>query len=126
MKNAILINSANQSVTLVKVGEYTDIYTHLGNDCSLFACPITFENNDTLYVDDEGLYHPFEGGFMLKDWSYPIVGNGLILGTDDEGDSADCHTTIEDIMAQIVWVSQEDAQQWSEESQNAPFTFISF
>ena len=125
MKNAILINSANQSVTLVKVGEYTDIYTHLGNDCSSFACPITFDNNDTLYVDDDGLYHSFEGGFMLQDWNYPMVGNGLILGSNEEGDSIDCQTTIDDIMAQIVWVSKEDAQNWSDEAQNTPFTFIS-
>ena len=126
MRNAILINSANQSVTLVQVGEYTDIYKHLANECSLFACPITFENNDTLYVDDEGLYHPFEGGFMLKDWSYPVVGNGLILGADEEGESRDAETTIEEIMAQIVWVSKEDAQNWSDEAQNTPFSFITF
>lgn len=125
MKNAILINSANQSVTLVQVGEYTDIYTHLGNDCTTFACPISFDNEDTLYIDDEGLYHPFDGGFMLKDWSYPVVGNGLILGTDEEGDSVDCQTTVDDIIAQIVWINKDVAQNWSEEALNTPLTFIS-
>jgi hypothetical protein len=41
---------------------------------------------------------------MMDNWRYAIIGNGLILGTDNEGDSVDCLTTIEDIKSKIQFV----------------------
>lgn len=91
------------------------IYKEIGNGCDTFSCPVTLDNNDALYCDDEGLFHEFDGGIMMKDWAYPIVGNMLIIGTDNEGDSVDCKTTKEEIEKKIIWVSKEKCTQWAEQ-----------
>lgn len=103
MKRAIKIDVEKQELSYVEVGEYTDIYKHV--ECELFCVPVTFENMDALYCDDEArLKEEIKGGFKLKGWNYPIYGNGLILGTDLKGESIDCKTTLEEIEAQIRWI----------------------
>ena len=104
MKRAIKINVEEQSFSYVHVSHFTDIYKHIGNGCDTFECPVSFKNCDTIYCDGEGRLKDFKGGFMMQNWSYAIFGNGLILGTDDEGDSVDCLTTIEEIKSQIKFV----------------------
>jgi hypothetical protein len=68
-----------------------------------------------MYADDESLlrYNSIKGGFMFPNWAYPIVGNAIILGTDEEGDSTDCITTIENLK-DIIWVGEKACKQWAE------------
>lgn len=112
MKKAIQINAKLGTLEYVLVGDnFTDIYPFIGEQCTTFSCPVTFENNDTLYVDDEGLYNDYKYGFAFNDWSYPILGNGLILGTDDEGNSVDCKFTIEDFKDRLYFgILTEDGE----------------
>jgi hypothetical protein len=49
---------------------------------------------DIMYVDEEGLLHGENLFFKIAGYAQPIAGNGLILGTDEEGDSTDCETPI--------------------------------
>jgi hypothetical protein len=104
MKRAILINVQERSLSYVTINHWTDIYTHIANNCDNFECPISFKNCDTIYCDGEGRLKEFVGGFMMENWNYAIFGNGLILGTDEEGDSVDCITTIEEIQSKIKFV----------------------
>ncbi|MFY8161276.1 MAG: hypothetical protein ACOVNU_08085 [Candidatus Kapaibacteriota bacterium] len=101
---AILINVEERTLSYVTVSHFTDIYTHIANGCDTFECPVSLFNNDTIYCDGEGRLKDFVGGFMMDNWSYAIFGNGLILGTDSEGDSVDCLTTIEEIESKIKFV----------------------
>lgn len=123
---AIKINSQLKTIEYVEISNYREIYPHLNNQCSCFCCPITFENEDTLYSDDEGLYHEFEGGFMFKDWNYPLVGNSIILGTDEEGGSIDVKTSIKDLEKNIIWVSKENCIKWANQALNNGLTFYTF
>ena len=96
MKKAIQINSELGTLQYVYLGDdFNEIYPFIGEQCSTFACPVIFENQDALYVDDEGLYNDYKHGFCMDEWSYPILGNALILGTDEDGNSVDCKMTIE-------------------------------
>ena len=106
MKKAILINSELRTFEYVNVAEgIQDIYKHIGNNCSTFACPIMFKNHDTMYVDDEAMLNEPTSGIMMEDWRYPLAGNILIMGTDIEtGDSVDVKTTIEELKPQIKFV----------------------
>jgi hypothetical protein len=118
---AILIDVVNQQVVETEISNYKEIYTKIGNGCTLFTVPVTFENEDALYVDDEGLLHPeIQGGFIMKDWVRPMVGNGVILGTDDEGESVDCKTTVDEIKAQIQFLSKDLAEGWKRVAQATP------
>jgi hypothetical protein len=110
----IKIDSANKTITQIELGVgLQPIYDAIGNECSCFSCPVELDNRDTIYADDEGLFHPFEGGIMMPDWDYPIVGNCLIIGTDEEGDSIDCKTTVEEITPLIQWIDKASCNRWA-------------
>lgn len=94
---ALKINVTTQKIEEVEIGDYKDIYKEI--QCNLFCCPIEFENGDVLYADDESLLQDeLPGCFTLNFFSYLIVGNAIILGTDDEGESIDAKTTKEDLI----------------------------
>jgi hypothetical protein len=115
MKKALLINPAEQTVSVIEINDYKDIYKFIGNGCTCFSAPVSLDNDDTFYCDDEGLYHEIHGGIMMENWAYPIIGNIVVQGTDMEtGDSIDVKTTPEELEKQIIWVSQEKCQAWAD------------
>ena len=124
MNKALKINSLEKKVEIIEISHYKEIYQHIGKDCNLFACPLTFENNDGLLIDDDGLYHEFEAGFMMDGWAYPIVGNAVIQGCDDDGETCDVKTTKEELESLIIWVSKEDCEKWQQKAIDQPFVFI--
>lgn len=96
---AIKIDVEKQSVYPIEITDnFRDIYGVIGNGCSLFCLPVKYENGDGLFADDEILLRPsdIKGGFMFPGWSYPITNNAVIIGSNDEGDSVDCKSSIED------------------------------
>jgi hypothetical protein len=95
---AILLDPTNDSRTVIDLGDgLSDIYKAIGNGCQTFSCPITLDNGDGVYCDDEGLFNDIIGAFMdMNEWSYPLVGRILIVGTDEDGDSVDCKSEVSD------------------------------
>lgn len=83
-------------------GDWRDISKAIR--CDLF-CVVYLGKGDTLYLDDEGLYVPEQKFFRLPS-HYPelLAGRGLILGSDDMGDSTDCLMSVEEIEDEIKWV----------------------
>jgi hypothetical protein len=72
------------------------------------------------YVNDEGLLNSPQHFFMLKDGHQPLAGNGVILGTTDDGNEAPCtlpldwvkeRVTFMDLQAVREWVANEPQQQ---------------
>ena len=117
MKKAILIDVVAKTVTETEIGEFTDIYTKIGNGCSCICSPFDFINGDILYSDDEGLLHDeVFGCFIIDDWNYPLVGNAIILGTDDEGESVDCKTFTNEIISRIKFYDQSVAEAWKQQA----------
>lgn len=127
MSKSILIDVVNQTVSETTINHYKEIYHAIGNGCSTFDCPYQFDNGDTLYVDDEGLLHDeVHGCFMLDGWSIPCVGNAIIQGTNDEGESVDCKSTIEEIQKQIKFFSKHIAIAWRDAALSNGAQVISF
>jgi hypothetical protein len=82
---AYLIDPYEHSITGVDYsGDYKDIYKLI--DCQTFDC-VGFNGDDTLYVDDEGLYKNNPEFFMIKGYSQPLCGKALVLGVDRDGNS---------------------------------------
>ena len=100
---ALLIDTPNQTIEIVDYsGDYKDIYGLLG--CELFSSVyLEGVGEDTLYVDDEGLYVENQVFFNIKGCPQPLAGRGLILGTNDEGDSIDCMSSLEQIKDMVTW-----------------------
>lgn len=105
----ILINPWTREVTEVEVAEdYRDIYRHLSNplgakvDC--FCIGMNWPNGDVLYVDDEGL---FKSGNRVFDIGrideQPLSGNGLILGSDNAGNSVSAKSLLTEIQTEVKW-----------------------
>lgn len=128
MKKAIKIDVVNKQVYEIELSDdYKAIYGAIGNGCTIFCAPIEFENGDTLYSDEEGLLHEkMEGCFMMENWKYPLVGNAIILGTDDEGDSIDAKSTIEEIKNKVTFYDSEIAEKWKQKALNTPTQIITF
>ena len=92
MKKALFIDATAQTITEIELGDdFREISKKIG--CDLFTVATELPNMDALYVDDEGLINGTENFFYHKKlYTHPLAGNGIILGTDDEGDSVDVKT----------------------------------
>lgn len=100
MALGILIDPARQSVTPVEfrpgdIGAMRDL---IGCDTITAAY---IEQEATIYLDDEGLAQPELSFFYHISSKQPLVGRGLVVGTDENGRSIDCPFTVEQIEKQI-------------------------
>jgi hypothetical protein len=86
MTKAYLIDPVTRTVEEVNYSnDFTDIYDLI--DCDTFTCVNFNKHNDTIFVDDEGLFKSDQQFFHVQGYPQPLAGKGLILGTDDEGES---------------------------------------
>lgn len=83
---ALLINPVNQKVEEIEVETFEDIKGYLW--CNRVEKVFQFENNDSLYVDEEALLKGNEAGFYIGE-SNDFIGNGIIIGVDDNGNRID-------------------------------------
>lgn len=58
---------------------------------------------DVIYLDDEGLYVEDQRFFMLEGYGQPLAGRGLVLGTDQEGDSTSPSLSLSQVKGLITW-----------------------
>jgi len=69
--------------------------------------------DDDLWFDDEWLFRGDDcGAFRLPSMTVALVGRGLIMGFDEEGNSVDHHLTAEDIdvlRKSVVFMTREEA-----------------
>ena len=107
-KQAIKINVQNQCFEPIEIESLQDYYNAIGNGCTTFAVPVTFQNRDSIYCDYEGLFHDNIGAFIMPNFRYPIVGNAVIVGTNEEGDSVDAKSTIEWLSKNVVFIKKTD------------------
>lgn len=110
---AILIDAKARTITEVEHdGNYRQLYTLLSGDepgkVELFTAVQINDQGDTLYVDDEGLLKPQEHFFRWTNYDHPFAGNGVILGTDDDGNSTAPHIPLDVVKAAITFHSAAD------------------
>jgi hypothetical protein len=107
MKKAIKIDAVNRTVTEVEINDWQDIAPAIGAD--LFTC-VDLGGGETLYVDDEGLLKNPEHFMMIGGYPEPIAGSGLILGTDEMGESKDTELTVELVRDGVHFISRAEAR----------------
>jgi len=85
MAIAYLIDATKKTVSQVEYDNVTDINRLIGCQtfCLGFADHVT---GDTLYVDDEGLFHAKHFFLFAGRKDQPLAGNGLMVGREVEGD----------------------------------------
>jgi hypothetical protein len=116
MKKAIKIDVQKQTLEYITIEDGLQaIYDAIGNECTTFCCPVSFENEDTIYADDDILLHTdrIKGGFIMENWRVPLLGNAIILGTDMEGNSVDVKADITLMAKQIHFISEFKAKSYA-------------
>jgi hypothetical protein len=68
-------------------------FVDVGRGC---LCYLPSGCSDDVWFDDEGMFSDYEFGFQLPG-CVPLVGRGLILGYDDEGDCISSTLTQSDV-----------------------------
>jgi len=109
---AIKINVEKQIFEEIEIKDWTEIAPAIGNQCGIFSCPVILENGDTMYCDDEALWVEQYGGVIMKDWSYPLLGNIILLNADEEGENQPAVSTIEELKSKIIFLSKEQANEY--------------
>ncbi len=110
--NGILIDPFQKKVTTVKV----DTTNTLKSKYDLIGCSMVETVNYThksviedIWCDEEGLMKPRGEQRFFKISKLPylhrgvIAGRGLILGSDNEGDTISTSLTIEEVLPRISW-----------------------
>ena len=103
---ALFIDPTDETIRFLSYdGDYKSIYRILG--CRTFEAVSPFDNGDTLWIDEEGLLKDSNFAFKIKaddekkfSWQ-TVLGKALVLGTDAEGESIECKTTLEDLKSRI-------------------------
>lgn len=92
----IFIDSENQRISIKRIEESNDheILIELQKMVAGYVEAIPFRNGDCLYVNDEGRLR-YSHGFRIN--GFPMFGNGIIVGTDNEGNSIEAKTKIDEI-----------------------------
>lgn len=136
----IKIDCRKRSVDLIEEKDWSDekMYDLIGHNCNFIESPWRDNNGDSLivdeeflikqhgtYIDEKGVYNPNNFGFVFLPWSNKdvILGNGLIIGSDREGDTDSVKTSLADIRQRILFVDKYELEgretlriwQWSSE-----------
>ena len=101
---AYLIDPFEKSINEVEYsGDYQDIYKLINAD--LFDVAY-IDDGIGVFVDDEGLYKPNQAFFQV---GYAMLaGYGLVLGTDDEGESISPNISLKDLAKKVTFLSREE------------------
>lgn len=122
---AFLIDVSKRSISDIEIRDYTQISLYIGEECDYFTCPISWANGDTLYADDEGLFHSINGGIVVPDLNQIIVGNVVILGANMKtGASRDVRFTKDEISKLFYFISAEQAMAYAEKVCSGGSAFI--
>ncbi len=118
---AILIDPFEMTVSEVDYGgEMADIYRLI--DADLFTVAGFGEDGDGVYVDDEGLFKGTQRFFKLDGYPQPLAGKGLVLGSNDGGESVAPVTTLEAVRAAVRWVQPLSQHLWIDSDSGALLT----
>ncbi len=106
---AILIDSKTKTVSEITLDNSNNPIAN-ALECEWFTAPIIYDNEDTLYCDDEALISgkEVEGAFMYDGWQYPILNKAIVLGGDEEGNSLDVKRTIEEVKNGLRFLDKDN------------------
>ena len=101
---AYLIDPKQQTITQVEhdASDYRNISRTIG--CDYFTTVVLNEHDDTIYLDDEGLlYMDIKYMFQIdNNENFCYAGKGLVLGTDEEGESCEPNITLDELKKRVT------------------------
>ncbi len=99
---AILLDAANGRITEASPKDWSEYKDLIGHGCDLFTVACYLPNGDALLIDDEGLLKNIGHAIKVPWYPAPLMGNGLIVGTGPDGETADCKSEADMKLADAV------------------------
>jgi len=96
---AYKINVHSNKVEVVDYKTFESIHQH--GEFDLFTTGARLPNGDTVWVDDEGLLNGTTRAFRWD--GQLLMGNGVVCGGDNMGETVDAASTIAEIESHIEW-----------------------
>lgn len=124
---AIFINAKEQHIDQIELQAGNQaMYNKIGFGCALVELVSNEFNNDGLFCDEEGVFdgHSADGdnhfGFL---WCiskvkgtfqryFLICGNAIVIGCDEEGESQDCKTPINEVKKRVLFLPSKAVQDY--------------
>ena len=107
---ALFIDVVKQTVTPIQIKNKFAYYYPL-LDCQTIEA-IYLENEDVIYIDEDGLLSEQDGYFRLKGYPQVYAGHGLVIGTEinkeSEKDDGNCVSTVQDILDLITFLRPDE------------------
>ena len=112
---AFLIDPEKRTITEVDYdGHHKSIYKLIGAD--LFDT-VRLSGSDVIFVDDEGLMKNPQHFFKLDGLTSPLAGKGLVLGTNNRGESISPKLVLlEDLQRWVTFITRERAVTYAEQA----------
>ena len=108
---AIFIDTKNKRVVEVEVMNYGAIRALI--NCDKIEGTYLDDNNE-IYIDEEGIFNSENEFFFMKDWAHPLAGNGVILGFDAAAGLNKSHSAnFQEIKENIVFMDKHDVRNWT-------------
>jgi hypothetical protein len=109
---AVFIDSKNKTVTDVEIPEKGTLeawYNKLG--CSMVEVAMYINEKDSIIVDEEGLMNiQGDSVFFSFEGNQPLVGNGLIVGSNKIGETISPIVTAYDVREKVLFLSLREVQ----------------
>jgi len=103
---AILINPENQTVTEIDQPEGLQaIYDAL--ECTTISCPHIGSTVYSIYCDEEALFKPSGFAYRMDIHHSPLIGKGLILDCNEDGETIGTDADIGVISQSITWLGEQ-------------------
>ncbi len=108
---AYLIDPIERAVTAIEYdGNYRTIYKLCDYDC---FTTVNVDNNDALFVDDEGLLKgPVSHWTGFRGYGQPLAGKILVLGCDEEGESTAPANPLSYYQERLCWIERLTQDKW--------------
>jgi hypothetical protein len=106
---AYLINPELISIEEVEIEENSDGEPQLDHIRGLIGCSwidvarLTNSTGDVIYVDDEGMLKDGNELFGHEEYYSPLAGIGIVLGTDNQGNTIAPTVTLEQLKNKVCW-----------------------
>jgi len=100
-RKAYLVDPETKLISLVFIKDYKDIQRHI--DCDMFTMAFRLDNDDVLYVDDNGLSMKNNYFAVLDAYQAPLAGRGLLVGSNAQGGDENVRTNMLDFAMMVKW-----------------------
>jgi hypothetical protein len=90
-----------------------DWYKHIG--CSMVEVAHYFDNDhDSIMVDEEGLFTMDNNSkfFSVVGGHQPFIGNGLVVGVDNRGNSVDPCISVEEVRSKVKFHTLSEVRKY--------------